>query len=144
MKKRYVLGVIPHYKDARSELVAEARSMGASVRVIDIGWSPSEVAHEIASCDAVLSSSLHGLIFSDALGVPNAHVRLGGRLKGGLYKFHDYYSAFSGEGRYREFILSANGIESVGSVADSIGGAYSAPRGLSELREGLIDALSEL
>ncbi|GAA1301388.1 polysaccharide pyruvyl transferase family protein [Brachybacterium tyrofermentans] len=144
VKKRYALGVIPHYKDAESEFVTSARGIGSSVRVIDVGWTPEEVAREIASCDAVISSSLHGLIFSDALGVPNAHVRLGGKVKGGLYKFGDYYSAFSGADRYREYVPSADGLGSLQAVVDSIGGNYVAPRGLSDLQEGLVRSLGEL
>src|SRR5699024_6623502 len=93
VKKRYSLGVIPHYHDVSSPVIEQLRVLGPGVRVIDVAWTPQEVAREIAACDAVISSSLHGLIFSDALGVPNAHIRLGDKLKGGLYKFHDYYSA---------------------------------------------------
>lgn len=144
VRKRYTLGVVPHYKDAASEFVAEARRRGPSVRVIDVGWSPEEVAREIASCDAVISSSLHGLIFSDALGVPNAHIRLGGKLKGGMYKFGDYYSAFPGEDRYREHVISDAELDEVRSVADAVIGGYSMPKGLQDLQDGLVRALGEL
>lgn len=144
VKKRYSLGVIPHYHDVNSPLVQRLRALGPGVRIISIAWTPQEVAREIASCDAVLSSSLHGLIFSDALGVPNAHVRFSDKLKGGVYKFHDYYSAFAGEGRYREYVEPEGGPGSVGTVVDAVMGFYAEPVGMHDLQEGLVRALDEL
>ncbi|MGP5034508.1 polysaccharide pyruvyl transferase family protein [Brachybacterium alimentarium] len=144
VKKKYALGVIPHYKDAGSDLVAEAARRGPSVRVIDVGWTPEEVAREVASCDAVISSSLHGLIFSDALGVPNAHVRLGGKVKGGLYKFGDYYSAYPGGSRYREYVVPEAGLGSVRAVTDSVVQGFEMPTGLQGLQDGLVRALGDL
>jgi len=93
VRKKFALGVVPHYKDAKSEVVEKARSLGRHVRIINVEWTPEEVAREIASCEAVLSSSLHGLVFSDALGVPNAHIKIGDGLVGGLFKFQDHDSA---------------------------------------------------
>src|SRR5699024_4849046 len=63
VRKRYSLGVIPHYHDVTSPVVSQMRALGPSVRVIDVAWTPQEIAREIAACDAVISSSLHGLIF---------------------------------------------------------------------------------
>src|SRR5699024_3940838 len=110
-------------------VVARMRALGRQVRVINVGWTPEEVAKEISSCDAVISSSLHGLIFSDALGVPNAHIRLGDKLKGGLYKFHDYYSAYPGEDRYREYVDPEAGARSVRTVVDAVTEGYVEPAG---------------
>ena len=144
VKKRYALGIIPHYRDAQSEVVDQVRELGPDVRVIDVSWTPQEVAREIASCDAVISSSMHGLIFSDALGVPNAHIRLGDKVKGGLYKFYDYYSAYAGQDRYREYIVPTGGPISIGTVVDTVIDGYVAPVGLGDLQNGLIRALHEL
>lgn len=144
VKKRWSLGVIPHYHDASSPVVERLRALGPGVRVLDVAWTPQEVAREIAACDAVVSSSLHGLIFSDALGVPNAHIRLGDRLKGGLYKFHDYYSAYPVPDRYREFSVPAGGPASVGAVVDSVSAAFAEPTGLQDLQHGLVTALQAL
>src|SRR5699024_1451178 len=90
VRKRYALGVIPHYKDAVSPFAAAGRTHGQDGRIMDVGWMPQVVGREIAACDAMISSSLHGLIFADALGVPNLVMRLGGKIGGGLYKFRDY------------------------------------------------------
>ncbi|APX32950.1 hypothetical protein BH708_09750 [Brachybacterium sp. P6-10-X1] len=144
VRKRYSLGVIPHYHDVSSPVVEQMRALGPGVRVIDVAWTPQEVAREIAACDAVISSSLHGLIFSDALGVPNAHIRLGDRLKGGLYKFHDYYSAYPVADRYREYTVPTGGPQSLRAVVDAVIDGYAEPVGLHDLQEGLTRALREL
>ena len=49
---------------------------------------------QIAECRFILSSSLHGLIIADSMGIPNLHVEFGDRLLGDGYKFDDYYSAY--------------------------------------------------
>ena len=144
VKKRYALGVIPHYHDVSSPVVAQLRALGAGVRIIDVAWTPQEVAREIAACDAVLSSSLHGLVVSDALGVPNAHIRLSTKPQGGLYKFHDYYSAYPGPDRYRDYPVPSHGIPSLGAVVGAVAERYAAPQGLSGLQQGLVRALEAL
>lgn len=144
VKKRYSLGVIPHYHDVASPIVRQLRSLGSDVRIIDVAWTPQEVAREIASCDSVISSSLHGLIFSDALGVPNAHISLGNRVRGGLYKFHDYYSAYPVPDRYCEYVPPETGPISLTSVVDEVMEGYATPVGLDGLQQGLIRALREL
>ena len=144
VRKRYSLGVIPHYHDVTSPVVQRMQDLSPDVRVINVAWTPEEVAREIAACDVVISSSLHGLIFSDALGVPNAHIRLSDRLKGGLYKFHDYYSAYPGEHRYREYVEPTGGTDSLESVLATVTEAYAEPVGLRDLQEGLVHALRDL
>lgn len=144
VRKRYSLGVIPHYHDVSSPVVGWMRSLGSGVRVIDVGWTPQEVAREIASCDAVISSSLHGLIFSDALGVPNAHIRLGDKVKGGLYKFHDYYSAYPVVDRYREYMVPTGGPASLTAAVDAVVDRYAEPTGLHDLQQGLVTALQKI
>lgn len=67
------------------------------VRLIDPRRPPAEVVRDIADCSEVFSSSLHGLVAADALGIPNRWVALktpyacDGRNR---FKFEDYYSAF--------------------------------------------------
>lgn len=98
--KTYKLGILAHYVDKDHPFVENRSKSDATVRVIDPTWPCTTVVEEIAKCDAVLSSSLHGLIVADSVGTPNLHLKLGDGLKGGSYKFGDYYSIYN-ESRYQ-------------------------------------------
>jgi len=45
-------------------------------------------------CRTIVSSSLHGLVVADSLGIPNMRMICSDRIRGGDYKYDDYYSAF--------------------------------------------------
>jgi len=93
--KRYRLGVIPHYVDRDHPLIQHAQSL-PGVRVIDVFWPVEEVLRTIQECEYIISSSMHGLIVSDAFGVPNRRLRLSSGLISD-FKFCDYYSVFGME-----------------------------------------------
>ena len=66
------------------------KSTAADVKKIDVLRSPKDVIPEIAGCERVISSSLHGIILAEAFGVPAiwlAEKDLGP----GHTKFYDYY-----------------------------------------------------
>ncbi len=90
---KYDLGIVPHVSDINHSFIKSLRLK--NVLIIDPRDSPVAVAQKISKCKNILSSSLHGLIFSDSLGIPNRRVVISGRLKGGDFKFNDYYSCFS-------------------------------------------------
>lgn len=91
--KRYRLGVIPHYVDRDHPFIQHAQSL-PGVRVIDVFWPVEEVLRAIQECEHVISSSMHGLIVSDAFGVPNRRLCISsGKISD--YKFADYYSVFA-------------------------------------------------
>jgi pyruvyltransferase len=93
-EKQYSLGILPHYVDLDDVFVQEFKD-NPDVRIIDPTLPCAMVIEEIAKCDAILSSSLHGLIVADSLAVPNLHLKLSSGLIGGAYKFIDYYSIYS-------------------------------------------------
>ena len=92
--KEYDLGVIAHFRERHDPRFAQLAQLARSVRMIDVTQDPLTVIRQIASCRRILSSSLHGLIISDSLGIPNLHVKVTDNLKGDGFKFDDYYSAF--------------------------------------------------
>lgn len=91
--KKFRWGIIPHLVH-RDE--AEIVEMGteANAHVIDLA-DPDVIktAREIAACDFVISSSLHGIIVADAFGVPNVWMETGRSLVGGRWKFADYFAS---------------------------------------------------
>ena len=92
--KRYSIGFIPHFREQGTQEVERVLNTNKNMHFIDITLSPEEVIREIQCCETIVSSSLHGLVFSDSLGVPNVHVRITELPKGGTFKYRDYYSAF--------------------------------------------------
>lgn len=89
-EKREGIGIVAHhskierYRD--SGLLADG-----SVRLIDVTLDdPLEVVRQIASCRAVYSSSLHGLIVADAFHVPNYWLNPDGNHANSRFKFYDY------------------------------------------------------
>lgn len=92
-EKRHEIGLIAHITQQNDPVI---KAMAADPRFhwIDIRRSPREVADEIASCRCIASSSLHGLIFADALHVPSLHILGEKQTPGGSFKFEDYYSSF--------------------------------------------------
>jgi pyruvyltransferase len=85
------IGIVPHYIDYEfaTQLLSE---IDKSVFVIDVRSEPEAFIDNLLSCQAVISSSLHGLILSDAYNIPNAWVHFSDRIGGGTWKFYDYYS----------------------------------------------------
>ena len=93
--KIYQVGIVPHYLHKSHPVVlALAERLGPMARVIDVFDSPRQVVTEIASCKHIFSSSLHGLVVADSIGIPNRWVLLSDDLIGGSFKFRDYYSAY--------------------------------------------------
>lgn len=117
------LGVMPHMSDIRA---AQGLGLGqwSGVKMIDVLAPLDQVMADIASCRRLLSSSLHGLVTADALGIPSAYAVLrGGReVEGAGFKYADYASALGrrvleleiGPDTTREAVIAA--IDARGSI----------------------------
>jgi len=86
--RRWSLGIVPHYVDLEDPRVKAYRRDGA--KIISPLQSVTKVLDQICACDAIRSSSLHGLIIAEAYGVPYERITLGGRLTGDGVKFRDF------------------------------------------------------
>ncbi len=84
--KRFELGVIPHVVDMKSVQVSDP-----AVPKIDLQADWRSVIERIVECEAVLTSSLHGLIVAEAYGVPAVWMTVSDRVIGEGFKFRDYY-----------------------------------------------------
>jgi len=85
------IGIIPHYVDAGASSLVRLCHEYENIKVLSVYTEIEELLSEIKNCDLVLSSSLHGLIVSDSLGVPNAWLKISEKLDSD-FKFYDYYS----------------------------------------------------
>lgn len=92
-EKKYEIGLIPHMWHQDEAAVTEMAKRDG-VHLIDIRHTPQEVAFEIAQCETIASTSLHGLVFADSLHIPNIHIVGDKELRGGNFKYEDYYSAY--------------------------------------------------
>lgn len=92
IKKKHKVGVVLHYVDSDNPLKEKLKLTGA--KYIDVKLPPYDFLEQMAECDIIVSSAMHGLIAADSLGIPNARLILSDKIIGGDYKFNDYYSAF--------------------------------------------------
>lgn len=91
---RFEIGLVPHFTDLKSpNFKALERRFGKNCKIIDPRQSGSAVVHQISECKSIFSSSLHGLVTADALGIPSRWIHLSEK-EIPAFKFHDYYSAF--------------------------------------------------
>lgn len=103
VEKQYDIGVVPHEFDrlVGEFLVNVYTKAGLRAKFIDVmNPNPLETLATIASCETILSSSMHGCIVSDGMGIPNAQLHASYFAIGKeefFFKFRDYYSAFDME-----------------------------------------------
>lgn len=99
IKKKYHIGIIPHYVDEDDIRDRYKDYHIISMRTTDVQM----VCREIMECDIIISSSLHGIIFSHSLGVPAYHIELNSLQDGDNFKFKDYYTSYDRNIEYKVF-----------------------------------------
>ena len=88
-RTKHRLGIVPHFKDL--ELALALFGNREDVLIVDVRRNVEPVVDDIASCEAVVSSSLHGIILAQAYGLPAARIVLSDKVIGGNFKFDDYF-----------------------------------------------------
>ena len=91
-QRRYELGVIPHCLEQYEPFALEARRW-PDTTVIDITGEIDTVIDQIAACDRIVSTSLHGIICADAYGVPAIWLHSSDKVGTDGFKFRDYFSS---------------------------------------------------
>ncbi len=98
INKKYKLGIIPHYVDY--EYVKNKVGDNPNIKVIDLITNDIEkTIDDILSCEKTISSSLHGVIVSQAYDIPSLWVKFSNKLfgnseaMGNNIKFRDYFSS---------------------------------------------------
>lgn len=102
------IGVIPHYVDKDNMLLKELLKL-PQYELIDILLPPNGLGKlsiesywkswidNLCSYDAIISSSLHGLIIAEAYGIPTLWVKFSDEINGNDFKFYDYYASINEE-----------------------------------------------
>ena len=104
VKKKYNIGIIPHYVDEECVKNKYKTHHIISMKTTDI----QQLCRDILQCEIILSSSLHGIIFAHSLGVPAYHIELNKLQEGDNFKFKDYYSSY--DNVHYELFKCDNGI----------------------------------
>lgn len=90
IRKRYKLGIIPHYID-KSKFNEIYVNHDNDVKIIDVTDSIEIVIKNILECEMTISSSLHGIIVSHAYNIKCMWIKITDNIGGGTFKFRDYY-----------------------------------------------------
>lgn len=102
------IGVIPHYVDKDNMILKELLKL-PQYELIDILLPPNGLGKlsiesywkswidNLCSYDAIISSSLHGLIIAEAYALPTLWVKFSDEINGNDFKFYDYYASINEE-----------------------------------------------
>lgn len=95
VEKKYEIGIVPHIYDEFEPIIQDYLREHPKCHLISMAhydnWK--DVIDDICSCKMILSSSLHGIIVSDAYGVPNVWVEFSSKGYGNGFKFRDYFAS---------------------------------------------------
>lgn len=126
VKKQYTFGIIPHYKDLHNPLLEQFRN-NKDILIINIRdyehWLT--FIDNVCQCRFIVSSSLHGLIISEAYEIPNLWIRFDGADRDDEIKFHDFFLSV---GRDRS-VFSVNHKTTIEDIKEA----------LNEYKKGCID-----
>ncbi len=99
VSKNYSIGIIPHVSELNNPLIIDFINKTPGAVLIDLmhykKWT--EILDLIYQCKMIASSSLHGLILSDAYNIPNVWICLDKKTGGGEFKFMDYFGGVNRE-----------------------------------------------
>jgi pyruvyltransferase len=85
------IGIIPHYVDVEHPWLLEAEADGALI--ISVESDLQDYFQALKSCEIILSTTLHGLIFAHAFGRAALWIELSDKVIGDGFKFFDYYAS---------------------------------------------------
>ena len=94
-EKKYRVGIVPHMYDEDNPIIHEWLVKNPDCCLISMKHYSHkfEIVDTIASCEFIISSSLHGIIISDAYHIPNVWVEFSDKVIGNGFKFRDYFSS---------------------------------------------------
>lgn len=102
----YSFGIVLHYVDFSNEIANLIELHGGLV--ISVNQDPKDFIDMLLSCDKVISSSMHGIILSDAYNIPNKRIIISNNIIGADLKFSDYYSTTNTPNKDGHYIINNN------------------------------------
>lgn len=135
------IGVVPHYVDLAHPLVSKLQDLHDEIIVISPLLPPEEFVENIASCRTVISSSLHGLVVADSVGVPNIWVKFSEQVLGKGYKYRDYLANFGIVNPTPQYLTDIGDIDS--TLTRYILSHYRRP-GIEQMKEDLVAAFPQI
>ncbi len=95
LNKKYDIGIIPHYIDDNLMQVKDN-----NILMINVKANYKEIINKINSCNLIISSSLHGILISEAYNKPVIWVKSpSGKIIGHSFKFNDYFLSTNRDSR---------------------------------------------
>ena len=91
-RPKFRLGLVAHFTHRQLPIIRELLRNNPDIQEIDVSGPPRRVIKQIASCQAVVTTSLHGLITADSYGIPAAWALPEPVITGGEFKFLDHES----------------------------------------------------
>lgn len=89
--KGHKIGLVPHHRHLSHPFVGKILSENSDVFLVRVDHDdPWQTVAEIASCEVIVSSSLHGLIVADCYGIPNFFLAHNPNKQELPFKFQDY------------------------------------------------------
>ena len=94
IERKYIYGYIPHYVDKNNDVLLKLINNTKDYTIIDIEDENIEnFIDRINECEYIISSSLHGVILSDAYNIPNVAIKVSNNVVGNGFKFYDYFDS---------------------------------------------------
>lgn len=89
--KKYKLGIVPHFVDKNNKWLEHLKG-NEDILILDVLEKDIyKFIDDIKSCQKIASSSLHGIIVSDAYNIPSVWIEFSKNVKGNGFKFQDYF-----------------------------------------------------
>lgn len=93
-EKKNRWGIVPHFTERKSPFFKDLCDRISDCIIVDVTNPDVEtVIRQIASCDLIVSTGLHGLIVADSFGIPNVWAQFGEIDQGRELKFKDYFAS---------------------------------------------------
>lgn len=104
-RKAYKLGIVSHIKDISSPFF-DTYKKDEDVKFISMRSHGLGLIDELSECEAIASTSLHGLVIADAYRIPALWIKASNNIPGHDFKFYDYHASI---GANQEPALLLNG-----------------------------------